>query len=169
MANKTVDTLRKKTDAAWDNLSRQLQGMEPHLDRADAPGQWTTREVLCHLLAQPGSQTADLLKTFKDRDYRVVDFKPGEVNMTPDRKTMSLKRLVDALDADRRGAYQYLDSLPEAELETRKLRIPIFKQFMGTEDVSLAMFAGAMFDYHWNDHAGQIGKIRKAAGLPEAR
>ena len=169
MANKTVDTLRKKTDAAWDNLSRQLQGMEPHLDRADAPGQWTTREVLCHLLAQPGSQTADLLKTFKDRDYRVVDFKPGEVNMTPDRKTMSLKRLVDALDADRRGAYQYLDSLPEAELETRKLRIPIFKQFMGTEDVSLAMFAGAMFDYHWNDHAGQIGKIRKSAGLPEAR
>jgi len=23
-----------------------------------------------------------------------------------------------------------------------------------------------MFDYHWNDHAGQIAKIRKANGLP---
>jgi len=25
-----------------------------------------------------------------------------------------------------------------------------------------------MFDYHWNDHAGQIAKIRKANGLPDA-
>jgi hypothetical protein len=23
--------------------------------------------------------------------------------------------------------------------------------------------------YHWNDHAGQIAKIRKAVGLPAAR
>jgi hypothetical protein len=28
---------------------------------------------------------------------------------------------------------------------------------------------GALFDYHWNDHAGQLAKIRKAVGLPEAR
>jgi hypothetical protein len=25
-----------------------------------------------------------------------------------------------------------------------------------------------MFDYHWNDHAGQIAKIRKANGMPDA-
>lgn len=31
------------------------------------------------------------------------------------------------------------------------------------------MFAGAMLDYHCNDHAGQLAKIRKAAGLPEAK
>ena len=30
------------------------------------------------------------------------------------------------------------------------------------------MYVGAMFDYHWNDHAGQIAKIRKANGLPDA-
>jgi len=24
-----------------------------------------------------------------------------------------------------------------------------------------------MFDFHWNDHAGQIAKIRKANGLPD--
>jgi hypothetical protein len=29
------------------------------------------------------------------------------------------------------------------------------------------VFVGAMFDYHWNDHAGQIAKIRKAQGLPD--
>lgn len=31
----------------WANLGRQLQGMEPHLESPDAPGEWTTRQVLC--------------------------------------------------------------------------------------------------------------------------
>jgi hypothetical protein len=168
MANKTVDALRGKTEAAWSNLSGQLQGMEPHLERSDAPGEWTTREVLSHLLFQPGSNPVDLLKTFADRDYKVVDFKAGEVHMTPERRAMSLKQYCDALDAQRRGVYQYLDTLPEADLAARKLRIPLFKQFMGTDEISLTMFVGGMFDFHWNNHAGQLGKIRKAVGLPDA-
>ena len=49
MATPTVNELRKKTDAALLHLSGQLQGMEPHMERADAPGEWTTRQVLCHL------------------------------------------------------------------------------------------------------------------------
>jgi len=54
MASATVGELRKKTDAAWANLERQLQGMEPHMERSDSPGEWTTRQVLSHLLFEPG-------------------------------------------------------------------------------------------------------------------
>jgi hypothetical protein len=32
----------------------------------------------------------------------------------------------------------------------------------------MAMYLGAMFDYHWNDHAGQLEKIRLAVGLGSA-
>ena len=59
MANQTVAELKKKADAAWGNLSRQLEGMEPHIDRSIAPGEWTTREVLCHLLFEPGFEPGD--------------------------------------------------------------------------------------------------------------
>src|SRR5207249_2698340 len=38
MAGKVTSELKAKTDAAWTNLTRQLQGMESHLDRSDAPG-----------------------------------------------------------------------------------------------------------------------------------
>ena len=38
-----------------------------------------------------------------------------------------------------------------------------------TDEIPIPMFVGAMFDYHWNDHAGHIAKIRKSAGLPEAK
>jgi hypothetical protein len=34
--------------------------------------------------------------------------------------------------------------------------------------VPLAVLVGGLFDYHWNDHADQLAKVRKAVGLPEA-
>ena len=49
-----------------------------------------------------------------------------------------------------------------------KAKIPLFKQFMGTDGITLPVYVGAMFDYHWNDHAGQIAEIRKANGMPDA-
>src|SRR5205814_8223862 len=61
MASATVGELRKKTDAAWANLERQLQGMEPHMERSDSPGEWTTRQVLSHRLFEPGWKPVPVL------------------------------------------------------------------------------------------------------------
>jgi len=125
MASPTVSELRRKSEAAAANFSKQLRGMEPYLDKSDAPGEWTTRQVLCHLT-----------------------------------------QLWEALEAQRRDIFGYLESLTEADLG-RKAKIPLFKQFMGTDEIALPTYVGAMFDFHWNDHAGQIAKIRKANGLPD--
>ena len=168
MGNQTVAELKKKSDAAWENLSRQLQGMEPHIDRSDAPGEWTTREVLCHLLFEPGFEPVALLRTFADRNLPVFDIKPGDTHMTAERQKATLKELTDGLDAQRKSLFAHLEGLGDGELG-RKVRIPLFKDFMGTDEIAMPMFVGAMFDYHWNDHAGQIAKIRKAAGLSEAK
>ena len=168
MAHAKVDELRARSDKAWAQLRTQLQGMEPHLDKSDAPGQWTTREVLSHMLFEPGWKPVPLLKTFAEKNLPVIDIKPGDTDASGDRKTMTLKQFADALDTQRREVMAYLDGLSEADLK-RKSRIPIFKEIMGTEEVDIPTFVGALFEYHWNDHAGQIGKIRKAVGLPEAK
>jgi hypothetical protein len=168
MAGKTAAALRAKTDAAWANITRQLQGMEPHLERADAPGEWTTRQVLCHLLFQSGWSPEATLGSFAERELPVIDIEAGQTYVTDERRRMTLEQLVGALDAQRRRVCAYLESLPDEDLQQRKARIPLFKQFMGTDEVPLARFVGAMYDYHWNDHAGQLAKIRKAAGLPPA-
>jgi hypothetical protein len=167
MASATVTELRKKSDAAAANLYRQLEGMEPYLERSDAPGEWTTREVLCHLLFEPGWKPGALLETFAERDLPVIEISPGSTNVTPERRAMTLAELADALENQRRELLDYLDGLSEADLQ-RKARIPLFKQFMGTDEIPIPIFVGAMFDFHWNDHAGQLGKIRQAVGLPEA-
>jgi len=168
MAGKVATELRAKADAAWANINRQLQGMEPHLDKSDAPGEWTTRQVLSHLLFQPGFDPVGTLETFTRSGYPSFDIVPGENYCTGPRTSMTLRQLTEGIDGQRQSVFAYLDGLSDADLQECKARIPLFKQISGSDEVPVAMFVGALFDYHWNDHAGQLGKIRKAAGLPGA-
>ena len=167
MASAAVNELKKKSDDAAANLWKQLQGMEPNLDKSDAAGEWTTRQVLCHLLGDPAKKPVALLQSFTVGSLPVIDIKPGHAPVTPERQKMTLAQLREALETQRRGLLSYLDSLENADLG-RKAKIPLFKQFMGTDEIALPVYVGAMFDYHWNDHAGQIAKIRKANGMPDA-
>ena len=167
MASAAVNELKKKSDDAAANLWRQLQGMEPNLDKSDAAGEWTTRQVLCHLLGDPGEKAVAVLQSFTVGSLPVIDIKPGHAPVTPERQKMTLAQLREALETQRRGIMSYLDSLENGDLG-RKAKIPLFKQFMGTDEIALPVYVGAMFDYHWNDHAGQIAKIRKANGMPDA-
>ena len=167
MATTPVIELKKKSDAAAANLSKQLQGMEPLLDKSDAAGEWTTRQVLCHLLGDPDSKPVAMLKSFTSSNLPVIEIKPGYAPVTPERQKMTLAQLQGTLAAQHRDIFGYLESLGEADLG-RKAKIPLFKQFMGTDEITLPVYVGAMFDYHWNDHAEQIAKIRKANGMPDA-
>ena len=44
-----------------------------------------------------------------------------------------------------------------------------FKEVIGTDEITLPIFVGAIFDRHWSGHAEQLAKIRQAAGLPETK
>jgi hypothetical protein len=165
MASAVVNELKKKSDAAAANLARQLQDMELHLDKSDAPGEWTTRQVLCHLLSDPDGNPVAELKSFATSNLPLIEIAPGDAHITPERQKMTKAQLLDALEAQRREIFGYLEALSDAELG-RKAKIPLFKQFMGTDEIALPVYVGAMFDFHWNDHAGQIAKIRKANGMP---
>jgi len=168
MATAAVQDLRAKSDKSLARLKAQLAGMEPHLERADAPGEWTTRQVLCHLLGAPERDPVAMLRGFAEHDLPVVEIKPGDVHVTPERQKMTLGDLVGALEGQQRAVFAYLEGLDDRAIEARKARIPLFKQFMGTDEISLAAYVGAMFGFHWKDHTGQLAKIRQAAGLPTA-
>jgi hypothetical protein len=163
-----IQDLQTRAGAAWSRLTAQLDGMEPYLERADEPGEWTTREVLSHLLFPPGWDMVDVLRSFAERDLPVIEIEPGDPCLTPERRRMTLGQLAAALDAQRNAVMAYLATLTAADL-TRKARIPLFKTFMGTDEITLPVFLGAMFEYHWNDHAAQLAKIRSAVGLPAVR
>ena len=166
MSNATVNELRKKNDAAWERLERQLAGMEARLERAHAPGQWTTRQVLCHLLFEPGFRPTGLLECFAAADPPLIEIIPGVATVTVERERMTLAELSAALDAQRRQVLSYLDTLGESDLD-RKARIPLSRPLIGADEITLAIFVGAMFDRHWHGHADQLAQIRQAVGRPE--
>src|SRR5262244_3432461 len=168
MANAKTNDLRARIDKSWIHLKGQLQGMDTHMEATEAPGEWTTRQVLAHLLFEPGWKPVPLLKSFADKDLPVVHVNPGDADVTGDRKTMTLKQFTASLEGQQRDVMNYLEGLSEADLQ-RKARIPLFKEIMGIEEIDIPTFVGALFEYHWNDHAGQIAKIRKSVGLPEAK
>jgi hypothetical protein len=167
MASATVTHLKERADAAWKSLTRQLAGMEPYMERSDAPGEWTTREVLSHLLGEPGWDQVAFLRSFSLTNLPLLDLDPGNTYVTPERRAMTLSQFTDALGVQYRGVFDYVESLSDADLQ-RKSRIPVFKTFRGTDEVTIPVYVGAMFDFHWNDHAAQLAKIRKAVGLPDA-
>ena len=168
MAHAKTSDLRARIDKSWAHLKGQLQGMDAHLEATDAPGEWTTRQVLSHLLFEPGWKPVPVLKSFADKDLPVIEIDPGLTDVSGGRETMTLKQFIDALDTQRREVSLYLDGLHEADLK-RKARIPLFKEIMGIDEIDIPTFVGALFEYHWNDHAGQIAKIRKAVGLAPAK
>src|SRR5262249_36818018 len=90
MASKNAKELRGRIDAAWENLSRQLQGMDAYMERSDAPGEWTTREVLSHLLFEPGFDPEETLSKFAERDYPLVEIAPGDTYLDDQRRQMTL-------------------------------------------------------------------------------
>src|SRR5215468_12387880 len=98
MASAVVSELKKKSDAAAGNLARQLRDMDPYLDKSDAPGEWTTREVLCHLLAEPDWRPVATLKSFATSSLPLVEIAPGEAPVTPERQKMTTTQLFDALE-----------------------------------------------------------------------
>jgi DinB superfamily len=165
MTTTVVQDLRARSEAAWRSLTAQLAGMAPFLERSDEPGEWTTRQVLTHLMFPPGWDAVALMTSFSHTDLPVVEIEAGDPFVTPERRAMTLEQLVAALDAQRQSVFVYLESLSEADL-ARKARIPLFKTFMGTDEIALPVFVGALFEYHWKDHATQLAKIRDAVGLP---
>jgi hypothetical protein len=167
MPNQIVGELRRAADATWARLNAQLQGMESHLERSDAPGEWTTRQVLSHLLSAPGWRPLPVLFTFATDDLPVIEIQPGRTYVTPERQMMRLHQFVKALDRHRVEVFEYLEALSDEALVTRRARIPLFKQLVGTDEVTIPVWVRTFFCVHWDDHAGQLAKIRKAVGLPE--
>ncbi len=97
-----IGELRTTTDAVWDRLSAQLQGMECYMERPDAPAEWTARQVLCHLLGEPGWRPVPVLSTFATTELPLIEINPGQTHVTPERQMMRLQPFTKALDRHRR-------------------------------------------------------------------
>lgn len=106
-----------------------------------------------------------MLFSFASSDLPLIEIKPGQVHLTPERQMMTLQQFRSALDRHRREAFAYLEGLRDEDLQ-RKARIPLFEPLLGTDEITMPTWIRVFFAIHWGDHADQLAKIRKAVGLP---
>src|SRR5260370_3736087 len=131
MASQIVGELRTAPDTVWARLSGQLQGMERYMERSDAPAEWTTRQVLCHLLGAPGWRPVPVLSTFATAELPLIEIKPGQTHVTPERQMMRLHQFTNGLDRHRREGVGLLERLGDEAVLT-KARIPPFQPALST-------------------------------------
>src|ERR1700730_9340044 len=117
MANQIGGEVRATTHTIWARLSAQLQGMECYMERSDAPAEWTTRQLHCHLLGEPGWRPVPVLSTFATAELPLIEIKPGQTHVTPERQMMRLHQFANALDRHRRGGVAFLGSLGDEDLQ----------------------------------------------------
>mgnify|MGYP003694683717 CR=1 FL=1 len=125
-------------------------------------------EVLSHLLFPPGWNAVTLLQVvLRARSAGRGD--RADARCVPDPRAPH----DDAGPVHRRARHAAAETCWPIWTRARRSRISrarrasrSFKTFMGTEEIPLPVFVGAMFEYHWNDHAAQLAKIRQAIGLP---
>ncbi len=123
-------------------------------------------EESIHVLFEPGWRPGPVLFSFATADLPAIEIKPGQMYLTPERQMMTIRQFENALDRHRQEALAYLETLGDEDLQ-RKARVPRFKRFLGTDEVTMPMWVEVLFASHWGDHADQLAKIRKAVGLPE--
>lgn len=109
-----------------------------------------------------------MLSAFATTGLPVLEINPGQIYLDPERQLMTLPQFEKALDRHPRAAFAYLETLGGEDLQ-RKARIPLFKPLLGTDEVTLPTWVKLVFAIHWDEHADQLAKIRKAVGLPVGR
>ena len=120
-------------------------------------GEWCVKEVLSHLIgAELGSAKAGL-KRFLDEDTPQIDVNPG-ISYFEVRNSLSTAELLSTFEAEYGKLGEFLGGLSEEQLN-RKANVPLMKESPIGEYPTLSQWAGALLNFHVNEHVGQIRNL----------
>jgi hypothetical protein len=151
-----------------DQIAQKVQGLkdaaggysESAAGRQPAAGEWSVREVLSHLCGEEGENHASGFRRLLDEDTPLFELDPGKSNFTPERQKMTTSELLSVAVAQYNELGAFLAGLNEEQL-SRKARVPLLKDSPLGEYVTMAQLAGALVDYHLNEHINQISSARQ--------
>ena len=160
MVSEAGTSLREALGQKMDELSEALDGLdEAKAGQRVADAEWCCKEVLSHLMGDEGDDVLAPLRRIIEEDTPLIGIVTGLPYYTPDRQTMSLAELRDAVSSRYRELAGFLGGRTEADL-ARKARVPLFKETPIGEYATMAQFAGAL-NFHLTDHISQINTARQ--------
>lgn len=149
----------------------ELSGLCEGLDEATASrapsGRWSPKEILSHLLGPEDVGLVPAIQAILTQDSLTLNLDPGNPFFSEKRSRMSAAELLSEVKREYGRIADLVVGLSEEEL-ARKAHVPLFKETEMGEYPTLAMFIGALGEYHVGDHINHMREILQALGVVPA-
>ena len=119
--------------------------------------------MLSHLCGDEGDSVVAMLRRFLDEDTPLIGIVAGLPYYTPQRQGMAVSELLSVVRERYRAMAGFLAGLTDEQMG-RKARVPLLKETPLGEYPTLALWAGALINFHLPDHTNQIRTARAEIG-----
>jgi uncharacterized damage-inducible protein DinB len=152
-------TLKDKFDEKASAMESIVSGIsDEKASRRPAEGEWSVRDVLCHLSGDAQHTFRDDLNRFLEEEMPELAVTPGELYSTPDRESAPIQELARSVAAQYRDIGTFVGSLTEEQL-ARPARIAFLKQVRGNDEIKLSEWISLIVEYHLSQHIGQLQRL----------
>jgi hypothetical protein len=147
-------TLQQQLDQKVQEIKQVASGLsEQKAAKAPAEGEWCAKQVLSHLCGDDDALSMYEFKRFLDEDTPDLGITPGQYG--DNRKDARVTELVSKIDSDYSAMGKFFAGLNDEQLG-RKAHVPFLKETPLGEYPTLGQWAGAIINFHLNDHIQQL-------------
>lgn len=126
-------------------------------------GRWTPKEIISHLCGPEGIGIMPALQAILQQDTPRLDMEAADSYYTGKRTQKTFADLLSELNKEYGRMAELVAGLSDAQL-ARKAHIPMLKETPMGEYPTLAMFVGALAEYHLDDHIKHMKEILAGLG-----
>lgn len=160
----TVDSHLAAVHEVRQRLLDSLKGMDYCLDWKPEPSAWSTRQVVYHLLDTPPGGLASVATGVISGDLTEYDLWADLDNMTPERQTYDLKRVLQDINGFFQDMEKALAAVNDQDLAQKKA--VVHNRTRGTDDErTVGDILERGFGGHWAEHLEQLQELRESLGV----
>jgi hypothetical protein len=151
-----MPTLQEQVAQKVDEIKQTVSGVsEQQALKKPAEGEWCIKEVLSHLTGEENAIMMYQLKRILEEDTPDLSIVPGVSAYDSNREKAPISQLVSTIETQYADLGKLLGGLSEDQL-ARKARVPFLKETPIGEYPTLGQWAGAIVNFHLNDHVQQL-------------
>ena len=126
-------------------------------------GRWSPKQIVSHLCGPESIGFLPSMQAFLDKDTPRLDIKPEDPFFSEKRSRMTLAELLSEFEKECNRVAAFAEKLSDQQL-ARKAHIPMIKESPLGEYPTLALWIGAIGEYHVGFHIDHMKEVRQALG-----
>jgi hypothetical protein len=158
-----AQTIRQKLE----EINRLCKGLDEATASRAPAGRWSPKEIISHLCGPEGIGILPALQAILKQDTPRLDMEAANSYYTGKRLQMTFFELLSQLNGEYGQMAEMVAGL-SAEQLARQGHIPLFKEMPMGEYPTLAMFVGALAEFHMDDHINHMKEILQLLGVVAA-